>query len=200
MCLYNSLSAQFLHNSDFVSATPVTHKITTATTAPTTTTKPSQACDYVWGMSNEYYINDNEISIINQGKKNTQPQSNVRPQNAGAVVPKKKNKLSGVIIDLNESITEGKMTTLISEIKVNGNIKYITIKYKSDDNDPSWKTLFGKKKIYKGKRLFTFTPKRIGMLRIAILKVKKGQKATFTVDILGCFKVHCKYSLKNTYN
>ena len=176
-----------------VLATPAMPKTTTTTKAPTTTTSPTEACNYVWGMNNDRYINDNEISIIDQDQKNTQPQKNVRPVNGGAVVTKVKNKLSGVKIDLNEALTAGLTTTLISEIKVTGNMKYVNIKYKATDDQEEWTPLFMNKKIIGGERLFTFEPMRVGKVKVAIREKNSGKKTTFHVDILGCFQVHCKF-------
>jgi hypothetical protein len=175
-----------------VLATPVTEATTTTTKAPTTTTSPSEACIYEWGMSNDRYIQDNEISIIDHGQHNTQPQTNLRPQNSGAVVTKVKHQVSGAIIDLNESLTAGLTTTLISEIKVTGNIKYVNIKYKATDDQANWTPLFMNKKIIGGERLFTFTPMRVGQVKVAIREVTSGKTAKFHVDILGCFQVNCK--------
>jgi hypothetical protein len=146
-----------------------------------------------WGMDNDRYINDNEISIIDQDQTNTQPQSNVRPSNSGAVVHKAPGKISGVVVDLNEAITAGIMTAEIGMMKVTGTMKTITIQYKSTDEQPDWTDLFVNTQVTKGERIFTFTPIRVGKVAVFIGQIPgSSTTATFQLDIFGCFQVHCK--------
>ena len=144
-------------------------------------------------MDNDRYINDNEISIIDRDRTNTMPESNVRPMNNGAVVKKAAGQTSGVVVDLNEAITAGITTVEIGMVKVTGDMKTVTIRYKAVDEQPDWTDLFVNTEVTKGERVFSFPPMRVGKLAVLIGETLKSTPSiTFNVDIFGCYQVHCK--------
>jgi hypothetical protein len=146
-------------------------------------------------LNNDRFINDNQISIIDAGKIQTQSTANVRPKNSGAIVNKGTSSArSGVIIDLYDSLTTGIYTSIISKIKITSTtIKKVNIKYKETDNG-KWKDWFMSKPISAGELVVSFNAKRIGKVMIAITEAKSSS-VMFNIDLYGCFYVHCKYSI-----
>ena len=150
-------------------------------------------------MENDRFVNDQEITIV--AKEHTisnprieissEPKDDVRPNGNGLVLTVYSgSKRSGVIIDLNESRETDQSTVEISKLKVTGTVELFTVLYKTNDADSDWETLVENEKMSQEK-VVSFKPMRVGKVYI-VIDEPVSSNANFTVDIFGCFKVHCK--------